>query len=343
MSIHFCIERGSVEEVRAYFQERTTAFNVVPPLPGSNLPVHLAISFGRLDLIEVLHDINKKWIDLVSAEGHTPLSLAARHDDLAAVKLLIRLGCASHKRDTISPVPVTRGAYPIEYAVRSGNNDIIRELAAWDPRQLELRSDYITLNMGLVCMAAMHGRRSTIELLVELCGLDKFLSNGHNPITAASGYGRRHCLPLLFRLGFSIDRPKEKYNAIHYNASGADARTLEYLVDQGGRGQETEVPIPTLPIHSSSETVVTLVRLGFRNFKKDYLTTMLVTREKLTLSTLFVLLPEYLHYYEGDDKDYYRRCFEDEDFCARTRSAAYFTEPLVVRCLRENHCSTKEN
>lgn len=343
MSIYSCIEHGSAEEVRVYFQECTTAFDVVPPLPGSNLPVHLAIAFERLDLIEVLHGINAKWIDLVSAEGHTPLSLAACHDDLATVKLLIRLGCASHKRDTISAVPVVNGAYPIEYAVRSGNNDIIRELVAWDPHQLELCSDYVTLTMGLVCMAAVHGRRSTIELLVELCGLDKFLSNGQNPIATATCYGRRHCLPLLFRLGFSVDRPKEKCNAIYYSASAANARTLEYLVDQGGRGQENEVPIPTLPIHSSSETVVALVRLGFRNFKKDYLTTTLVTREKLTLSTLFVLLPEYLHYYEGDDKDYYRRCFEDEDFCARTRSAAYFTEPLVVRCLRENHCSAKEN
>ena len=321
MSIYSCIERGSVEEVGSCFQEHAGAFDIAPPLPYKKLPVHLAIRRGRTELIEVLHDINYKWIDLVSAEGETPISLAARHGNLAAVKLLIELGCSQNQSTS-----------PLIHAITAGNNDMIRELVAWNPRQLECGTDLLSITI-------FRGHLSTLELLVELIGLDKLIDS--DPLTSAVYWRRHQCLPLLFRLGFSVDQPCGNTNAIWYSANMADTIALKYLVDQGGRGQEIEIPLPMPHIQHGSETVIMLVRLGFRCFKKRDVKAAYYNN-KLTLRTLFALLPEYLHYYEGDDKDYYHRCLEDEDFSARTRSAAYFTESLVVCCLRENNHRKRE-
>ncbi len=94
---------------------------------AAEIDLHSAAAMGRADLIEALLDADGKLIDDLNDRGQTPIYLAAKNNQLEAVKLLIRRGADPNLSDAVGTAALHRTSQEcsdelIQYLIDNGAN-----------------------------------------------------------------------------------------------------------------------------------------------------------------------------------------------------------------------------
>lgn len=290
----------------------------------------LAAELGRDAIVYLFYTRNKRLFETTIGQGKTVLYAAAKGNHLSTVKLV--LGFERH-----NDLPLS-GLSPMIPAARNGNTAIIQALHDRHPQLIFKTWEYhvVPLNEAVRC-----GHVKATELLVRLGSLDH-LSSITNPFVSAVDGNQLHMVPLLLRLGVPSHKLDDALR--HACAHSTNSKMIEHLNDQGSLAITDEGnPIDILRCAqvNSANVIITLVRLGYRCFMINSHSLTIIGNYS-ALAAILTLLPDYRPYLEKQHSraEAWRDVLlllEDENFLRDTRYAAFFAEPLLLRCLREDH------
>ena len=88
-----------------------TASATADVLGANDQPIHDAARIGSGKEIDVLLKVNPNTRDVRTAQGSTPLHLAATNPDISALKALIAAGADPNARDADGATPLHMAAY----------------------------------------------------------------------------------------------------------------------------------------------------------------------------------------------------------------------------------------
>ena len=195
-------------------------------------PLHHAVESENLKLVSMLvrhgSDINAKTYDdqrnsmWMWGNYHTPLSLAAKHNCVNMVALLIQQGAGRDDEDVSNAFYV---------AVKSNSLETVRYLIKHNADQLDLRD----------CMHMAVYFSSTLLSILHKAGapVDQ-RSNGWTPLTAAVKQGREHAVRELIKLGADVDKPNDGWTPLALAAHFGHGTIVDSLLAAGAKPGMTD-------------------------------------------------------------------------------------------------------
>lgn len=287
-----------------------------------------AAKLGRDAIVHVFY-IRTPYLFENIWRGKSVLCKAVKGNHLSTVNLILGFErCID---------PVQYGPSPMIAAARNGNVAIIQALYSRFPKLLFKKDSHSHTPLN---EAVEQGHVEATEFLVRLGSLDDHHLTT-NPFTSAIRGGKHHMVPLLLRLGVP---PHKMNSALHYACERpADNKMIELLSDQGSLAitdENNPIDILRCAQFNSADVIVTLVRLGYRCFMINSHSLTIIGNHS-ALAAISTLLPDYHPHLEKRHSrtEAWRGILlylEDENFLRDTRHAAFFAEPLLLRCLRED-------
>ncbi|KAJ5570509.1 uncharacterized protein N7459_009939 [Penicillium hispanicum] len=222
------------------------------------MPLHLAASKDRLDIMKILLAADGIFIDPVTDMRPSPMIYACEHGSLEMVKMLVERGVGWKVLKTNSPhSPLSYAAIGSHYdvvryfldkgadpnyrdpaqpsalmlACKGGDRKVIKALLdkGADPSARDEEGD------GPLSIAAAHGHLDMMKLLVEYGAVATGSSPGETNLPMnCEEEGNQECLELLLKLGVGVnDLDVKGWGALHRAAHRNDIRTAQFLLDHG--------------------------------------------------------------------------------------------------------------
>lgn len=184
-------------------------------------PLHLAAKIGRIDMVRELIRVGVSLNPRTSKWMKTPLALAAENGHTKIVEILLRAGADGC-------ISTLRGKLPIHLAVIKGHLDTVKVLVEHDESNIH----YITT--GLYSKTPLHlcaefDQLEIAKFLLEK-GANKYAPTkiSYTPIHAAKEYGRLELIKLFIGETY-LDSVDVIYSAIHTNHE----HIIKHYIDAG--------------------------------------------------------------------------------------------------------------
>lgn len=177
-----CIKLGKIEEVE-HLLEADVDLEFIDTV--GLCPIHYAVGFGKLDIVQLLISKSPHVINLRDKKGHTALYHAIMHHYPDIAKFLIEKGANPN---------IDKDETPIHLAVRKGQCEIVKLLIPIIP-DINVQNGWGHTPLFIACRDQ---RLSIIELLLKN-NADKNIRNnlGESPLDEALGLNNKAIIDLL--------------------------------------------------------------------------------------------------------------------------------------------------
>ena len=193
---------------------------------GSN-PLHYAAEKGNLEVVQALLDKQSNLVHLKGSKQQlTPLHIAAGNGHLDVVEYLHNAGAILNDRDS-------KGWGAIHYAARKGDQKTLGYLILQDPSLLESKTRE---KLTPLYIAAKREHTETVKFLLDHQADSRVQDiNGWSVVHYLAHKGNVNILELFIsKFPESVDiKGPEQLTPIDFAAQNAQARAVEYLLDQG--------------------------------------------------------------------------------------------------------------
>jgi len=182
--------------------------------------LHVAASYGDVDLISLLHELNAS-VDAMDVQGQTPLFAAVRKGHVPAIELLIRLGANIHVKNIYGRTPLQENLQPLAIAslVRGGANPNSVADSGETPLHIAALAGHVGAVVELLRLGAnpnaiaafrqtpLHraSERGHIAVIAPLASfgvnLDAISEQGNTPLHIAVNHSQSAVMAELLRLG----------------------------------------------------------------------------------------------------------------------------------------------
>lgn len=222
-------------------------------------PLSYAAGNGREEVVELLLDTNRAFVDSEDVFARTPLSYAAEGGHTAIVDALLASGVGAD-----SEFPTGKGRQALLCAAGRGHAEIVKRLL--DSKQACLMSRDLTGRTAL-CYAAAGGYDSVVELLIALMTpSDLAIDNdtkARTPLSHAAENGHLSIVELLAQHYSLLDRDHEARTPIAYATNSGEEHVVRYLLKQGADPKSWDkfhrAPISHACEHGNEEVVKLLL------------------------------------------------------------------------------------
>ncbi len=199
--------------------------------PDDTWVSHVLQLVAQRDL-DALERLRRDWVDfdVCSAEGMTPLHMAAARGYADVARLLISYGVALNRRDA-------RGYTPLALAARHDQVEVLQELLAHGAAcNTETAEGYTPLHLAI-----LHGKSCWYETDDTAVCLQRARAplvcpgaHGRTPLHVAAERGWYAFFPYLLRHGCTIeDRDYRGRTALHVATHRDGGSTIRRLVQEG--------------------------------------------------------------------------------------------------------------
>lgn len=170
--VHWACKKGDIEML-----ELLSDFGALLNLPTTSeakmYPIHWGASDGKISSLNFLLE-KKQDINVLDANGCTPLIIASQHNQIDAVIYLIKNGADTTVKDV-------NGDNCFHWACYKGYIEMVGLLSFLLPHEI---NSVDTFQQTPLHLAALRGNSDVVEYLIVDCGADttKKDSNGLNPL-----------------------------------------------------------------------------------------------------------------------------------------------------------------
>ncbi|KAJ1390479.1 PapD-like superfamily [Sesbania bispinosa] len=215
------VEDGSMDDIREVLEKSDPSWKAVNSTdPQGQTLLHLAISRGRADLVQLLLEFEPD-VEAPSRSGSTPLEVASSSGEALIVELLL-----AHKANTERSKSSIYG--PIHYATREGHMEVLRLLLLKGAKVDTLTKDGNTA----LHLAVEECRRDCARLLLAN-GARTDIGNireGDTPLHIAAAIGDENMVKLLLQKGANkYVRNKQGKTSYDVAAENGHARLFDML------------------------------------------------------------------------------------------------------------------